>query len=141
MAKKKKTSHQNAQSEEQKAHENHETQETHEMHEDDSASESVSSEAMDSKKVHLDFYGSEILRQKAPQAFELAEAVADDWVNNGNFQKLPLNHPFAQLVSAVSLQSAKKVEKKLEEKGVISMAKMGLEYAKTKWPLKEKKND
>ena len=90
-----------------------------------------------SQKVHLEFYGSQALRQKAPQAFELAEAVAEEWVKDGNFQKLPLTSPLAQLVAAVSLQSAKRLEKKLEEKGVISMAKIGFEFAKTKWPFKD----
>lgn len=93
-------------------------------------------ETEETKKVHLEFYGSEALREKAPQAFELAEAVADEWVKDGNFQKLPLLSPFAQLVATIGLQSAKRVEKKLEEKGVISIAKMGLELAKTKWPFK-----
>lgn len=87
-------------------------------------------------KVHLEFYGSEVLRQKAPQAFELVEAVAQQWVEDGNFQKLPIASPLAQLVAAVGLQSAKRVEKKLEEKGVISIAKMGFEFAKTKWVKK-----
>ncbi len=104
-------------------------------------STTVSPEAIEPSKVHLEFYGSEALRQKAPQAFELAEAVAEEWKKDGNFQKLPLTSPLAQLVAAVGLQSAKRVEKKLEEKGVISMAKMGLEFAKTKWPFKDQKNE
>ncbi len=99
--------------------------------------ESETTETEESKKIHLEFYGSEALREKAPQAFELAEAVADEWVKDGNFQKLPSLSPFAQLVATIGLQSAKRVEKKLEEKGVISMAKMGLEFAKTKWPFKD----
>lgn len=91
------------------------------------------------EKVHLEFYGSEVLRQKAPQAFELAEAVADQWKKDGNFQKLPISSPLAQLVAAVGLQSAKRVEKKLEEKGVISLAKMGFEMAKKQLNEKLKK--
>ena len=105
------------------------------------AAETESIKAEDSKKVHLEFYGSDALREKAPQAFELAEAVAAEWVKDGNFQKLPLLSPLAQLVATIGLQSAKRVEKKLEEKGVISMAKMGFEFAKTKWPFKDQKND
>ncbi len=95
----------------------------------------------ETKKVHLEFYGSDALREKAPQAFELAEAVAEEWVKDGNFQKLPSLSPLAQLVATIGLQSAKRVEKKLEEKGVISIAKMGLEFAKTKWPFKDQKNE
>lgn len=100
----------------------------------ENASENTSENTEAQKKFQLEFYGSEILRQKAPQAFELAEAVADDWVNDGNFQKLPLNHPLAQLVAAVSLKGAKQIEKKLEERGVFTLAKMGFEIAKSKLP-------
>ena len=104
----------------------HHDQATHqEIHEDPSQA-----------KVHLEFYGSEVLRQKAPDAFELAQAVAQEWVSDGNFQKLPISSPLAQLVASIGLQSAKRVEKKLEEKGVISMAKMGFELAKAKWNKK-----
>ena len=103
--------------------------------------ETTSEPIVETTKVHLEFYGSDVLRQKAPQAFDLAEAVAEEWIKDGNFQKLPLTSPLAQLVAAVGLQSAKRVEKKLEEKGVISIAKMGLEFAKTKWPFKDQKNE
>lgn len=91
------------------------------------------------KKIELNFYGSDVIKKTAPQAFELAEAVAEEWVNDGNFQKLPLNHPLAQLVAAVSLKSAKQIEKKLEERGVFMMAKVGIDYAMAKWPFKENK--
>jgi hypothetical protein len=87
------------------------------------------------KKVKMEFMGSDLLKKNAPQAYELAEAVAEEWVNDGNFQKLPLKHPMAQLVATIGLQSAKKVEKKLEERGVFMMAKAGLEYAKSKMPM------
>ena len=90
-------------------------------------------------KVHLEFYGSEVLRQKAPQAFELAEAVAQHWVADGNFQKLPITSPLAQLVATIGLQSAKRVEKKLEEKGVLSLAKLGFEAAKAQFETLKKK--
>jgi len=41
------------------------------------------------------------------------------------------------MAAAKALRTAKDVEKKLEEKGVIAMAKMGLDYVKSKI---EKKN-
>jgi hypothetical protein len=104
------------------------------------ASQEAAHQETETKKIQLEFYGSEVLKKNAPQAFELAEAVAEEWMNDGDFQKLPLNHPFAQLVAAVSLKSAKKIEKKLEERGVFMMAKVGLDYAKKKWPLKENKS-
>lgn len=92
------------------------------------------------KKPRIDFYGSEILREKAPKAFALAEAIAEEWVNDGKFHALPVGHPLAQLAASVGLQTAKKVEKKLEEKGVFSLAKMSFEMAKAKLPanLREK---
>lgn len=86
----------------------------------------------DRRRVKLDFYGSELLRARAPKAFELAETVAEEWVNNGRFEGLPVGHPLAQYAAQVGLRKAKEIEKKLDEKGVFMMARMGLEYAKTK---------
>ncbi|UOF02584.1 hypothetical protein [Bdellovibrio reynosensis] len=83
-------------------------------------------------KVHLDFYGSELLRQKAPKVMEVADTVADEWMHDGNFEGLPVGNPLAQIAAAKALRTAKDVEKKLEEKGVITMAKMGLDYVKSK---------
>lgn len=88
-------------------------------------------------KVHLDFYGSELIRQKAPKVMELADTVADEWVHDGQFQGLPVGNPLAQMAAAKALRTAKDVEKKLEEKGVIAMAKMGFDFVKSKI---EKKN-
>lgn len=82
------------------------------------------------QKIHLEFYGSEILREKAPKVMELADTVAEEWVQDGRFEGLPVGHPLAQIVAAKALRTAKDVEKKLEEKGVIAMAKMGVDYVK-----------
>lgn len=84
------------------------------------------------KKVHIEFPYSDLVRAKVPKAFEVAENVAEEWVNDGNFENVPVGHPLAQLTVAAGLRKAKEVEKKLEEKGVFAMAKMGLEYAKSK---------
>ena len=86
----------------------------------------------DNAKVHLDFYGSELIRQKAPKAMELADTVAEEWVRDGQFEGLPVGNPIAQIVAAKALRKAKDVEKKLEEKGVFIMAKMGFDYLKAK---------
>ena len=83
-------------------------------------------------KIHLDFYGSDLIRMKAPKVMELADTVADEWVRDGQFQGLPVGNPLAQMAAAKALRTAKDVEKKLEEKGVIAMAKMGLEFVKSK---------
>lgn len=86
----------------------------------------------EAQKVHLEFYGSELIRMKAPKVMELADTVADEWVKDGEFQGLPVGNPIAQLAAAKALRKAKDVEKKLEEKGVFIMAKMGLDYLKSK---------
>ncbi|NUN04681.1 MAG: hypothetical protein HUU57_02865 [Bdellovibrio sp.] len=83
-------------------------------------------------KIHLDFYGSDLIRMKAPKVMELADTVADQWVKDGQFQGLPVGNPLAQIAAAKALRTAKDVEKKLEEKGVIAMAKMGFEFVKSK---------
>jgi hypothetical protein len=83
------------------------------------------------EKVQLDFYGSELIREKAPKIMELADTVADEWVHDGKFEGLPVGHPLAQVVAAKALRKAKDVEKKLEEKGVFALAKMGLDYVKS----------
>lgn len=89
------------------------------------------------QKVHLEFYGSEIIREKAPKAMELADTVADEWTKDGQFEGLPVGNPIAQMAAAKVLRKAKDVEKKLEEKGVFMMAKIGLDYVKSK--IEEKK--
>ncbi|MCX7977632.1 MAG: hypothetical protein N2578_01370 [Bdellovibrionaceae bacterium] len=66
----------------------------------------------------------------------MAETVAEEWVNDGNFEGLPVGHPLAQAAASFGLKRAKKIEKKLEEKGVFMMARMGLEFAKSKLKLK-----
>lgn len=84
------------------------------------------------QKIHLDFYGSEMIRQKAPKVMELADSVADEWVKDGQFEGLPVGNPLAQVAAAKALRKAKDVEKKLEEKGVFAMAKMGIDLIKSK---------
>ena len=85
------------------------------------------------KHVNIDFVGVEILKEKAPKVFDLAQTVADEWVNDGSFTDLKLGHPVAEMVASIGLREAKKIEKKLEEKGVFALAKMGLDYAKNRW--------
>ncbi len=86
----------------------------------------------EAKKVELNFYGSEIIKHKAPQVFEFAESVATDWVNNGRFENIPISHPLAKAATAYGLRKAKNVEKKLEEKGVFMIAKVGYDYLQSK---------
>ena len=84
------------------------------------------------EKFHLEFPYSELVKAQAPKAFEVAEKVAEEWVKDGSFQDIPVGHPLAQIALATGLRKAKDIEKKLEEKGVIAMAKMGIELAKSK---------
>ena len=80
--------------------------------------------------VKIEFPYSEIIREKVPKAFEVAEKVATEWKNEGDFTDLGISHPVAGIVASQALTKAKEVEKKLEEKGVFTMAKMGIEIAK-----------
>ncbi|MEK6774332.1 MAG: hypothetical protein AABY64_10350 [Bdellovibrionota bacterium] len=101
-------------------------------HDEPETTHEESSTAPDRKKVKLEFYGSDILKQKAPTAFELAENVAEEWVNDGRFEDIPVESPLAKAFATYSLRKAKKIEKKLEEKGVIALVKIGIDYAQSK---------
>lgn len=89
-------------------------------------------ETTEEHKIHLKFLGSNLLREKAPKVMELAETVADEWVHDGKFEGLPVGNPLAQIAAAKALRTAKDVEKKLDEKGVFTMAKIGVDYLKSK---------
>lgn len=82
------------------------------------------------QKVTLEFPYSELIRAQVPGAFELVEKLATDWKHEGDFTDLGIKHPVAGIVASQALQKAKSVEKKLEEKGIFSIAKLGLEIAK-----------
>ncbi|UYL09366.1 hypothetical protein B9G69_002115 [Bdellovibrio sp. SKB1291214] len=82
------------------------------------------------EKTHVEFYGSEIIRQKAPKVMEVADQVVEEWKKDGNFESIKVGHPLASMAAGRALRKAKEVEKKLEEKGVFAMAKMGVDYVK-----------
>ncbi|MBC7740863.1 MAG: hypothetical protein H7061_01610 [Bdellovibrionaceae bacterium] len=90
-------------------------------------------------KVKIKFPFSDLLRAQVPKAFAVAEKVATDWKNEGNFTELGLKSPLADAVATQALQKAKEVEKKLEEKGVFTLAKMGVEMAKSQLEQFKKK--
>ncbi len=83
------------------------------------------------EKPHVEFYGSEIIRMKAPKVMEIADTVVDEWKKDGQFDSLQVGHPLASMAASRALRKAKDVEKKLEEKGVFAMAKMGMDYVKS----------
>lgn len=95
----------------------------------DSSSYETAPEPAVEEKTHLEFPGSDLIRAKAPQVMDVADEVVDQWKKDGDFEGLPVGHPLAQIAVATGLRKAKEVEKKLEEKGVFAMAKMGLMYA------------
>ena len=95
------------------------------------------------KKVTIDFPYSEAVRAQIPKTFEKMETVATEvthqWKNDGDFTNLGLPHPLADFVAAQALTHAKKFEKKLEEKGVLNLAKMGFAAAKSQLENLKKK--
>ena len=104
------------------------------MNEEKTANEEMPNTAETvSEKVTIQFPYSEILRDKLPKAFEVAENVATQWKNNEKFENLGLSSPLAEIATVKTLEKAKLIEKKLEEKGVFAIAKMGTEIAKSKF--------
>ena len=93
----------------------------------------TSKESAGDEKVRLEFAGSDLIRGRAPKVMELADSVADQWQKDGEFkQVLPVDNELAQAIAQKALRKAKDVEKKLEEKGVFMMARIGLDFAKSK---------
>lgn len=97
---------------------------------DETKNDESQAETTPKEKVKIEFPYSEIVRGKAPKVFEVAETVATQWKNDEKFENLGLPHPLAEVAASKALEKAKEVEKKLEEKGVITAAKMGVEIAK-----------
>ena len=106
---------------------------------DDEQKTNGEGEKAEAKHVKIEFPYSELIRAQIPKAFDVAEKVATDWKNEGNFTELGLKNPLADAVATQALQKAKQVEKKLEEKGVFTLAKMGLEIAKAQVAQLKKK--
>ena len=91
------------------------------------------------QKVHIEFPYSELIRAQIPKAFDVAEKVATEWKNEGDFTQIGLSNPLVDAVATQALQKAKQIEKKLEEKGVFTLAKIGLEMAKAQVEQLKKK--
>ncbi len=106
-------------------------------------SKNDSASGAEKQQVKIDFPFSDVVRAQIPKAFETAEKVATEvkhhWKTEGDFANLGLPHPVADMVATQALQKAKEVEKKLEEKGVFNLAKMGLEIAKSQFESFKKK--
>lgn len=76
------------------------------------------------EKIEIRFAGSELIRARIPKVFDVAEAVATDWVHDGKFEALPISHPLANWAAKESLQKAKEVEKKVLESPQFEKAAM-----------------
>jgi len=96
-------------------------------------------------QVKIEFPYSDLVRAQMPKVFETTEKVATEvahqWTHEGDFTNLGLPNPIAEMVASQALQKAKKIEKKLEEKGVINMAKMGIAIAKSQLENLKKKSE
>lgn len=82
---------------------------------DDADLETEFTDDEETPKIEINFKGSELLRSKFPKPFEVAEAVATEWVNGGDFENLPVGHPLAQWAAQKGLTKAKEMEKKILE--------------------------
>ena len=113
-------------------------------HNKETGPDQVDTEKTDEKKkVTIEFPYSDVVRSQIPKAFETAETVATEvshqWKTDGDFTNLGLPHPLADFVASQALTNAKKLEKKLEEKGVMNLAKMGFAAAKSQFENLKKK--
>lgn len=79
---------------------------------------------VEENKVHINFPGSDAVRSKLPKTFEVAEAIATDWMNDGKFDKVPVSHPLAKVAVQQSLRKAKDIEKKVLESPVTEKVAM-----------------
>lgn len=73
------------------------------------------------KDFNLDFPYSELVKMKFPKSFSFAEKLAGDWTQDGDFSELPVEPAIAQFWVAEGLRRAKKVEKKLDQIGVLPL--------------------
>ena len=80
--------------------------------------------------VKLDFPYSDLVRAYVPKAMDVADKVATDWKKDGSFMNLGIDNPYANMAVSLGLQKAKEIEKKLDEKGVLSAVRMGVEVLK-----------
>ncbi len=80
--------------------------------------------------VKLDFPYSDLVRAYVPKAMDVADKVATDWKKDGSFMNLGIENPYANMAVSLGLQKAKEIEKKLDERGVLSAVRMGVEVLK-----------
>lgn len=81
-------------------------------------------------EVKLDFPYAGLVRAYAPKAMDVADKVASDWKKDGSFMNLGIENAYANMALSLGLKKAKELEKKLDEKGVLSAVRMGVEVIK-----------
>jgi hypothetical protein len=104
----------------------------HEADVKDGAPTEVENETQQEAPVRVEFPYSEVVRSYVPDAMAVADRALADWKHEGSFMNLGIENPYANMAVSIGLQNAKKVEKKLEEKGVLPVVRMGFEVLKTK---------
>lgn len=88
--------------------------------------------ATDEAPIRVEFPYSDVVRSYVPDAMAIADKALGDWKTEGSFMNLGIENPYANMAVSLSLQNAKKIEKKLEEKGVLPVVRMGFEVLKSK---------
>jgi hypothetical protein len=80
--------------------------------------------------------GAQLLKAKFPKSFGIAEKVIEEWVEDGDFNELPIETPLVQFYVGEGLRRAKDVEKKIETRlddaGVLPIVRHQLGRAQ-KW--------
>ena len=89
--------------------------------------DSVDPTEEEKKQIHIQFLGSDLVRAKFPQPFDVAEKLATDWVNDGDFSEIPLGNPILSSLAAEGLRKAKDVEGKVTSNPNFQLAKGILE--------------
>lgn len=82
--------------------------------------------------IGVAFYGSDVIRDKAPQVMEFVDRVVTHWQQNGPFDDLPVKNTLAKRALAEAFKNAKKVERKLDEKGIFEAAKSSFDALRSK---------
>jgi|GEM_PF-3640234 len=67
------------------------------------------------EKIEIHFPGDQVLRKVIPSVFDLSEAVLTDWMQDKNFESLPIQNPFVRFAAKKGLRQAKTIEKKVLE--------------------------
>lgn len=93
------------------------------------------------KGYKFNFSGSDLLRSRFPKTVKLSEVVVDEWLKDGKFENLPIEHPIVEVLTQKGLRKAKEMEQQFfqnpkVEKAVIQALTLGFKvqnlYAEAK---------